>query len=422
MIMSNNTPIKCIGTVVTGKTPSTNIAENFGDEYMFVTPAELHDIFIIEKSDKMLTQKGLDSIRSNAIQGLSILVGCIGWDMGNVALVEERCATNQQINSITKIKEAYNPYYVYYWLLTQKKNLFKRATITRTPILNKTTFEEILVPTPDKSVQDDIANLLLPISKKIQLNNSIIAELEKVAKTLYNYWFMQFDFPNAKGQPYRTSGGKMEYNEVLKRKIPIGWKVIPFSEILSENKQPLPEDTKKDDMFGLDLSIMPSASMCLNQRGKASDFESNRFILKKYDLLFGSIRPYLRKAGFAVFDGVVNGTIMNFRCKGNTDYSYALCTLTSEMMFKYAITRSSGNGTRMPTINATELLDYVIVYDKQTVIQFENHLSQYWKMIADNINQNFELTELRDFLLPLLMNGQAKVKEESTHREKSTKN
>lgn len=85
-------------------------------------------------------------------------------------------------------------------------------------------------------------------------------------------------------------------------------------------------------------------------------------------------------------------------------------------MFQYADTRSRGNGTRMPTINATELLEYTFAYDRTTASEFNKQVSQYWKMISDNINQNFELTALRDFLLPLLMNGQVTVKPEEAHR------
>lgn len=220
---------------------------------------------------------------------------------------------------------------------------------------------------------------------------------------------MQFDFPNEYSKPYRASGGEMEYNEQLKRDIPKGWEPVLLGEILRENKQVISNTVNKDGMYGLDLSIMPSGTMCLNQRGDADDFDSNRFMLKKYDLLFGSIRPYLRKIAFSAFDGVVNGTIMNFNCKDEQDYSFALCTLTGEGMFQYADTRSRGNGTRMPTINADELLLYSFPYDKKTASAFHQQASLYWKKICENINQNFELTELRDFLLPLLMNGQVTV-------------
>jgi type I restriction enzyme S subunit len=299
--------------------------------------------------------------------------------------------------------------YIYYLLqcILKKESGSDKSTV---PGVNRNDLHELIVPfCKDKNKQNDLISILQTIDHKISLNNAINAELEKVAKLLYDYWFVQFDFPNAEGQPYRASGGKMVYNEQLKRKIPKGWKTIPFSKIIKENKQTLSDDVNKDGMFGLDLSVMPNNTMCLNQRGNANDFDSNRFQLNKYDLLFGSIRPYLRKAGFSPFDGVVNGTIVNFRCKHEQDYSFALCTLTSDGMFLYADTRSRGNGTRMPTINGVELLDYKFPYYQDTALAFNKQVSQYWKMIAVNINQNFELAALRDFLLPLLINGQVTV-------------
>lgn len=409
MLKTKPTFIKDIGRVVTGKTPLTSVPANYGGDYMFVTPVELHTDFVIKESQKTLSKQGLDSIRTNSINGLSLAVGCIGWDMGNVALIEKECATNQQINSITEIKPEYNPYYLYYWLLTKKDYLFQIATVTRTPILNKSTFEDVSVPMPSKDDQDRIVSLLLPLSKKIALNNAINAELEKSAKLLYDYWFIQFDFPDENGNPYRASGGTMEYNELLKCEIPKGWIAIPFSEIAYDNKRALADDIDRCQMKGLDLSIMPSNTICLNECGNANDFDSNRFVLSKYDLLFGSIRPYLRKAGFSAFDGAVNGTIINLQCKDMKDYSFALCTLAGNGMFQYADTRSRGNGTRMPIINTAELLGYTFAYDKATVCSFHKQVSKYWEMIAANINQNFELTALRDFLLPLLMNGQVTV-------------
>lgn len=168
-----NTPMNKIGRVVTGKTPPTSNPEYYGGEIMFITPTELHTDFRVEKSDKTITQAGFNSIRSNTIQGTSVMVGCIGWDLGNVALCTETCATNQQINSVTDIQSGYNPLYLYYWLRTRKNYLFSIASVTRTPILSKSTFEEILVPMPPKDRQDAVAHVLSAIDKKIVLNNSI---------------------------------------------------------------------------------------------------------------------------------------------------------------------------------------------------------------------------------------------------------
>ncbi len=166
-------PIKEIGRVVTGKTPSTSHREYYDGEYMFVTPNELHGEYVVSTSEKTITQQGLNSILNNSIKGTSILVGCIGWDMGNVAMCFEQCATNQQINAITDINTKYNPYYVYYWLKGKKEYLFSIASVTRTPILSKGVFEDVLIPIPEKKVQDFVGNTLNVIDKKITNNNAI---------------------------------------------------------------------------------------------------------------------------------------------------------------------------------------------------------------------------------------------------------
>ena len=221
-----NTLIKDIGRVVTGKTPESKKAEFYGNGYMFITPAELHDGYNVQVSDKYITESGLQSIKSNYIDGTSVMVGCIGWDMGNVAICHKKCATNQQINSITDFNPKYNPFYTYYWLLTKKDYLFTIASVTRTPILSKSTFEEIVIPMPDRSIQDNVVGILKPIDDMIENNKRICSELEAMAKVLYDYWFVQFDFPDENGKPYRTSGGEMVWNEQLKREIPKGWGVL----------------------------------------------------------------------------------------------------------------------------------------------------------------------------------------------------
>ena len=162
-----------IGDIVTGKTPPTSDKANYGDGYMFISPTELHEGFEITDSEKHITEKGLRTVKSNSIEGTSVLVGCIGWDMGNVAICHEKCVTNQQINSITHFKQGYNPYYVYYWLLTKKDYLFSIASVTRTPILSKSTFQDIIIPIPDKQQQDRITDVLFKIDKKIQCNKRI---------------------------------------------------------------------------------------------------------------------------------------------------------------------------------------------------------------------------------------------------------
>ena len=170
-----------IGRIVTGKTPSTSHEEYYGGDHMFITPSELHGDYVVTSSAKTLTDDGMRSIHNNTISGDSVLVGCIGWDMGNAAICRSHCATNQQINSITDITEDVNPAYLYYWLSTKKDYLFSIASVTRTPILSKSTFEQIEVPLPEKNEQDRIARTLEGLDKAIQLNNQINDNLPAAA-------------------------------------------------------------------------------------------------------------------------------------------------------------------------------------------------------------------------------------------------
>lgn len=402
MISYNKIAIKDIGDVVTGKTPPTTNAEYYDGEYMFISPTELHGGYAITKSEKTITKAGMKSVKSNSIKGTSVLVGCIGWDMGNVAMCFDECATNQQINAITNIKAEYNPYYIYYWLSGKKEYLFSIASVTRTPILSKGTFEDVEVPLPPKTYQDKVVDVLLGIDKKIEKNKQINDNLQQQLKLMHDYWFTQFDYPNKEGKPYRSSGGTMRWNEELKRDIPVGWTVKTLGEILCKNTESFDYKTIQP---AIDLSVMPSDTIALSQLNSSENFNTNLFVMKQGDILFGSIRPYLHKAGFAPIDGVVAGTVHSYRVKNPTDYNFALFTLCRNAFFDYAVNVSSG--TKMPVISSDSLLSYKLPYSEEIAAAF-NQVAIV-DTISQNIQETIRLNNLRNFLLPMLMNGQATI-------------
>ncbi|HHT9145786.1 MAG TPA: restriction endonuclease subunit S [Candidatus Wunengus sp. YC61] len=256
------------------------------------------------------------------------------------------------------------------------------------------------------SCQSKIVGILRLIDNKIDHNTHINAELEKCAKSLYDYWFVQFDFPDKNGKPYKSSGGKMVWNVELKRKIPDGWLAIKMNELLIKNTSKYDFSDKKHNIDTIDLSVMPSATICLNVKNSSSAFGTNLYKLNKYDILFGGIRPYLLKAGFAPFDGLVTGTVHSFKAINEDDYNYSLLTMTHSSMFSFAI--SNSKGTKMPVVGADDLLSYKAVYSKEMVKEF-NECVSFKQIISHNILENQTLSSLRDWLLPMLMNGQVKV-------------
>ncbi|PZQ93291.1 MAG: restriction endonuclease subunit S, partial [Flavobacterium psychrophilum] len=128
-------------------------------------------------------------------------------------------------------KHGYDIDYIYYALKLELKRLREKSQGSQTKFLTMPILTSIPLGNLDETEYPRVSSVLKCLDKKIDLNNRINAELESMAKTLYDYWFVQFDFPDANGKPYKTSGGKMVYNATLKREIPVGWAIKKISEI-----------------------------------------------------------------------------------------------------------------------------------------------------------------------------------------------
>ncbi len=167
--------LKDIGKIVTGKTPSTKQLENFSeldDKYLFVTPRDMKDnCKYIESTERYLTSFVEDKFKSQIIKKDSVCISCIGSDMGKVYMINRPGITNQQINSITAIKDICNPHYLYYYFSDKKEYLKGIAGGSTMPILNKSTFENIEIDLPARNIQDKIVKILNNIDNKIELNN-----------------------------------------------------------------------------------------------------------------------------------------------------------------------------------------------------------------------------------------------------------
>jgi type I restriction enzyme S subunit len=302
------------------------------------------------------------------------------------------------------VDENVSPEYVSYFLLCDHvlKGINNAAVGSTMASINMDIISEIPVLLPPYTEQCKIAHTLKAIDSKIEVNNRINDNLQQMAKTLYDYWFTQFDFPNEDGKPYRTAGGQMVWNEQLKREIPIGWSVRKLSDILRKNTKAFDYLTPQP---AIDLSVMPSNSIALSKLNTSDSFTTNLFEMKRGDILFGSIRPYLHKAGIAPCDGVVAGTIHSYRVKNSRDYNFALITLARDIFFDYAVNVSSG--TKMPVVSSDSILAYQVPYDTVVVEKFNN--IALMETITQNVQENQKLMALRDWLLPMLMNGQATI-------------
>lgn len=387
---------------------------------MFITPTELHGGYKISSSEKTLTEAGLESIKTNSIDGISVLVGCIGWDMGNVAMCFEKCATNQQINSITQISEDYSPYFLYYWLSTKKEYLFSISSVTRTPILSKGVFEEIEIPSISRSEQDKIAKVLLVLDKKIKLNSEVNDNLAQQLRLLYDYWFTQFDFPDESGKPYRSSGGQMVWSDDAKKEIPASWNSTKMSDAIEGIRTGLnPRDNFKLGSGTIKYITVKNlrSDGILDFSGCDTIDETARAIVHRRsdvctgDILFASIAPLGRCHLVQELpqDWDINESVFSIRCnKATVTPEYLYMHLQSEAFVKESTACSTGSVFKGIRINT--LLDSRMLLPPMQVVDKFSQQTKPLFSLQYKLNKEIQaLTQLRDWLLPMLMNGQATI-------------
>ncbi len=301
-----------------------------------------------------------------------------------------------------------NPFYIKYYLqsdFVKKQVARKYVSGTALPRIILKNFGEIQVPYIDIQKQQKIIKVLRCLDAKIELNQRINAELESMAKTLYDYWFVQFDFPNEKGKPYKSAGGKMVWNEELKREIPLGWDVRELSDIANITMgQSPPGESYNDEGEGklffqgcTDFgNRFPSVRLYTTQ--------PTRFA-KTGDILL-SVRAPVGTINIAKEDCCIGRGLAALNSKNNT-ITYLLEVMRN---LKQIFDRRNVNGTTFGSITKDDLFSLKVLKPEKNI------LDQYQKRIYPTFEkQNIlelesqTLTELRDWLLPMLMNGQVRA-------------
>ena len=344
---------------------------------------------------------------------------------------------------ICKIRKGINPRYGYYVLLNSK--LQRRLRGSTQPFISYDLLNDVKVYLPENPIQDSIASVLSALDSKIELNNRINAELEAMAKTLYDYWFVQFDFPFdfAQGKPdknghrsepvelkpYKSSGGKMVWSDELKREVPEGWDVVKMEEWIECNKsgdwgkeEPEGNSTLKVTCFrGADINglnglaeLKPPVRFIL---------EKNSFkILESHDIIIeisgGSPTQSTGRLAF-----ITDATIKRFDtplicsnfCKPislkNEKLLYNFVYYWNSLYDNGILFGYEGKTSGIKNLLFDSFVDsyYTVVPEDTIANLFYNFMENIQNKKQTSLAENQKLVELRDWLLPMLMNGQVKV-------------
>ena len=332
--------------------------------------------------------------------------------IGQVGMIPINAKYLKYVISNKQIRVRLNPKVVdykfaYYWFSSPwvAKEITNKNTGSTVPLINLTVLRGIGINLPELLTQQKIAAVLSTLDDKIELNNKINEELEAMAKTLYDYWFVQFDFPDANGKSYKSSGGKMVYNEVLKREIPEGWEVKSLFES-ADVQYGFPFST---NFFNEGFIGNPVIRIRDIKNNSISTFSSEENILEKYLLKKGD-----------VLIGMDGNFHINYWSRENCYLNQRAVKirkkLLANILMRYQIEpfiqlrERSVSRTTVAHLSDKDLKSInILLPGGKFKDQANDLMNGLLNKIILNNQQNLELSELRDWFLPILMNGQVSV-------------
>ena len=316
--------------------------------------------------------------------------------------INKRFAQGADGLKILKCANGVDPKYIYY---AMKSLNFKTERYKR----HWSEFKQLSVPIPSLDTQHKIAGILSALDDKIELNDKINRKLNELARLIYDYWFVQFDFPDENGRPYRTSGGKMVYNDLLKREIPEGWKTKHLDKILAFERGTEPGskaylDTKKNDtcikfhrvgdMLG-DCTTWIDSNKFKLYRVKPGD------VLVSFDATIGRIATCV--------DGAISGGIRHiYDPDKNISDAFIWQLFQSQKIQDQMLQFVSGRGSSLAHAGGV-IKELAIPYNMATIQKYQSIVNPMYQLYINNQLESRQLAQLRDWLLPMLMNGQVVV-------------
>lgn len=402
----NKVILSSVIDIISGGTPKTKVPEYWNGDIGWLSVTDFNnDLRYVYKTEKTITELGVSESNTKFLEKGDIIISARGT-VGALSQIGTPMCFNQSCFGLRGKDGVLNTDFLYYSLKNYVKNIVKRSQGSVFDTINLASFNLMEIEIPEDLIEQcKIAKVLSDLDAKIELNNNINAELEAMAKLIYDYWFVQFDFPDENGKSYKSSGGKMVYNKELKREIPEGWEDGELQDIANITMgQSPPGDSYNENGIG---SVFYQGCTDFGTRfpsNRKFTTEPSRFA-KNGDILL-SVRAPVGTMNVANEDCCIGRGLAALNSKDD-----CISYLDGVMQYmKQIFARRNASGTTFGSITKGDLFSIkVVIPDKKVLKRFDVIAKPMFEKQNIIGLENQKLAELRDWLLPMLMNGQVTV-------------
>ncbi len=398
-----------IGEIVGGGTPSTKNEEFYGNDISWITPKDLsgHTSKYISKGERSITNLGLAKSSAKLLPKGTVLFSSRA-PIGYVAIASNELSTNQGFKSIVCNPDIANNEFIYYRMKMAKQELESIAGGSTFKEVSGKVMKEFKINLPPLEEQEKIANILSSLDDKIELNNGMNKTLEEMAQALFKRWFVDFEFPNENGEPYKSSGGEMVESEL--GMIPKGWEVKSLDEIADflnglAMQKFRPKEDDKDYLPVLKIKELKQGTTS-NDSDRCSCNIDSKYIINDGDIIFA----WSGSLDVRIWCGGKAGLNQHLFKVTSKDYPKWFYYLWVKMYLDDFIRIAADRATTMGHIKRANLSEAKVLVPNKEILKFMGDKLEY--LINANIEKNIEvksLKELRDTLLPKLMSGEIYV-------------
>ena len=420
--MSTVLKIDEVGTVITGKTPKTSVSEFWDGNLPFYTPSDMDGRRRLDGVKRYITEEGLKSVKNSVIPPNSVMVSCIGSDMGKVSLSVHHGVTNQQINTIIPNEEVVDFLYLYYSLLPRKSELQMLASGgSAQPILNKGQFSQLEVVIPSLQDQKAIAHILGTLDDKIELNQKMNQTLEDIAKAIFKSWFVDFDPVRAKAEG-RPTGLPTEISDLFPDELvaseigemPKGWSVGAISDFAFLNKKTVNPSQSSEIYEHFSIPAFDSGQSPVFDLG--TDIKSNKTLVVEGSLLVSKLNPNTPRVWLPnpkeLYEQICSTEFMVYTATDRSNIAYLWGLFTGSAVTRRMEAMVTGTSKSHQRVKPNDVSSInTIIPDTRLIEQYEEIVLPMLNRTLIGKSESTVISQLRDTLLPKLISGELRIPE-----------